>query len=224
MNPNKGQDQTMFECVVGSHIWGMDTSESDIDSSECYIINTRDFLINGKPKKDKFKSNVLDENGNRIDKQRYEISKVIELLKQSNPNMLWLVLSPIIQKEWKNSLKELRQITINNLTKKVYYGIEGMCRNNIRDFIMRGDPKSLKYKKKLNKIGRVLQFGITLLLYNKPVFEPKYVKDRNELNDLMIQLKQSFAVTTLPEKVDSKPFDDYLLKWRLRKLQVDELI
>jgi len=209
----------MFTTVTGSHMWNMNRPDSDKDISTVYIVNSEEFIRHGIPKRGKFKQS------NVVDNQIYEIGNVINLLiKDCNVNMVWAVMSPLIENEHNNCLKQLRQILMENMSKKIYYSIEGMTRNNIRDFIMKGDHQSDLYKKKLNVIGRGIQFGINMLIYKKAIFQPIHITHSSQLNDLMLQLMEAFEKTTLPLEIDPKPFEDYLYKWRVKKMEIDEII
>ena len=97
---------------------------------------------------------------------------IFHLLK-GNVNYLWCVMSPIIVSSHRSSLKELRQIVVKNLVKNCYNSIRGMAKHNIYHFIEKGDMDSLLFKKKLNVIGRTLNFGINLLTFHKASGELK---------------------------------------------------
>lgn len=226
----KGKNLPLFATVTGSQMWQMERADSDVDIYSCYIRDSRSYQIHGRTKgshnttyRKKFPHLGINEE-KEVQEQSHELERVIKYLKTGNVNFIFLVTSPLHVYEHRNSLQELRQIYIDNMSKNCYNSTLGMARNNMKDFIIHGDPQSLKYKKKLYTIGRGLQFGINLLLYKKPFYQPVYCKSKDELDTLMIKLNDAYDNSHLPNKTDPEPFDNYIVKWRLRKLQDDELI
>lgn len=228
----------LFTTIIGSHMWGMERPDSDFDYSTVYMIESENVLL-GKNIRGKQKKDGID------DITYYELLPFIENLIKMNCNYLWGVMSPIIKYEYKNALRELREITSTNLAKNAFFSINGMAKHNIYHFItgLRNkegaddtvnkrwtsksreiDPNSVIYKKKLNVIGRSLKFGINLLTWEKCLFEKVNIKTEEELYDLKNKLNEAFKNSSLPEKPDKEPFEKYLIKWRLYKLKKDELI
>lgn len=226
----KNKDLPLFATVTGSQMWKMDTPESDYDVYSAYLNDSRDFLINGAPRGSKnttyFKKfpQFGDTEKREVQEQSHELQKVIRYLIKGNLNFIFLVTSPVILYERGNSLQELRQIYIENISKSCYHSTLGMARNNMRDFILHGDKDSLLYKKKLNTIGRNLQFGINLLLYEKPFYQGMNIKSKDEIDALMIKLNDALDHSHLPEKTKPDPFEDYLIKWKFKKFKMDEYI
>ena len=136
-----------------------------------------------------------------------------------NVNFVWAVMSPIIKVDKSNFLQELRQIVTDNKSKQVFWSIQGMARNNIKKFIIDGEVGSRKYKKKLNVIGRTVQFGINYLLYGKFIFEPTDIKTKEELDTLMTRFSFLHGISQYPSKPDPEPFNRFLRKVRLYTLR-----
>jgi len=208
----------LFKTNIGSHIWKMNHKDSDEDISIVYAMNSRDFLL-GKKIKGK---QLYDVNGQDI--VYYEIENVIEQLLKGNVNYIWSVMSPIIIKEYHSALKQLRQIVSANLSKSTYNSISGIVKHNIYHFIKNGDKNSQQYQKKLNFIGRSIKFGINLLTWGKCMFQKVDIKSEKELWELKNQLDIAYKNSNLPDKPNPKPFEEYLIKFRLYKLQKDNFI
>jgi len=207
----------------------MNHKNSDIDIGTVYLMDSKDFLL-----RKKIKGKQIQDKLNNTDSVFYELSHVINNLLKMNCNFLWMLTSPLIVHEHRTTLKELRDIVSTNLAKCSYFSIDGLSRHNIYHFIngtrhdkapiKEIDKDSLIYKKKLNVIGRTLKFGINLLTWGKCMFQKVDIKTEEELWELKNKLNEAFKNSSLPEKPDPKPFEDYLVKWRLYKMKKDGLI
>ncbi len=207
----------LFRTNVGSHLWQMNHEKSDIDINVVYLMDSSDWMLGKRPKGKQIQTEEYDYT-------YYELEHVINQLLKGNCNYLWTVMSPLIKFEWKNTLRELREIVSTNLAKNCFHSINGLSKHNIYHFIEKGDAYSLKYKKKLNVIGRTLKFGINLLLWGKCMFQKTDIKSLDELYDLKNKLNDCYVKSHLPEKPDPKPFENYLIKWRIKKMKMDGLI
>lgn len=207
---------SLFTTNVGSHMWKMDHEHSDIDLTTVHIMQSYEFLL-GKTMKGRQTFNKITD----TDTTFYELGHFINNLKKGNVNFLWAVMSPIIVSDNSVCLKELRQIVATTLSKHTYYSINGLAKHNVYHFIKDVEVKDRKYYKKLNLIGRTLQFGINLLRWNKCMFEKVNIKDKYELYELQNQLNIAFENSKLPNVVNEAPFDSFLIKQRLRQLRKD---
>jgi hypothetical protein len=86
MNVKYVEDHTIFECIVGSHAYGINTQESDIDKAGVMI--TDKSYIYGLNRFDQF------QNYPNEDKTIYDFRKAIRLISDNNPNMLDLIYTP----------------------------------------------------------------------------------------------------------------------------------
>lgn len=93
MKNNKGKVE-LFTTNVGSHMWSMNTPDSDLDLFVCYLAPSKDFLL-GKTHRGGHHSIV---NGN--DRTSYELGHVVDMIAKNNFNFLTGVMSPIIIKDW----------------------------------------------------------------------------------------------------------------------------
>lgn len=209
----------LFSTNIGSHLWKMNHDDSDIDIGEVDIMDSRSFLlgikVKGKhKKKDEYNRDV----------QIQEIGHLISYLIKGNINAIWVVMSPLKVREYHGALGELREIVAKNYSKQTYHSVRGLAKHNVYHFIEHGDRESLKYKKKLGIIGRTLMFGINLLLWEKAMFNPVSIKNAEEIDELLERLSKALEQSKLPEKCNPEPFQNYLIKYRLLKLKLDNLI
>lgn len=196
---------TIFETVVGSHIWSMATQDSDTDIFRAYAEPTTAILKGTATKKSKF----IRENGKDV--SVHEVEKVVEQLLKGNMNFLIGVLSPIVMFD-SGYLRELRRITLHNLSKNCFYSIYGMAKANYKKYIECGIDTS---ERRCNKICRVLVWGINILRYGKVEFKPFHGGTPRKILELMDELQRAYNESTLPEKPDERPFREWLLKLRL---------
>lgn len=205
--------ETCFQTVVGSHMWGMDTPESDKDLFRCYIAPSEDFLL-GKRHDGGHQSH-----SEGIDVASFEIGHVIRQLKKGNLNFIQGVMSGIME-ETSGEHEELKKIVRENIAKNVYNSVHGMSYKNYKKYF---DKQSLSREdeaKKLKQIGRVIMFGVRILQGDGITFEPYNIESRYAVMDLIRILDKAYDRSKLPEKPDDKPFDDFLLKVRLSRLPV----
>jgi predicted nucleotidyltransferase len=194
------------ETNVGSHVWGMNHQNSDIDIFQVYIEPIRS-VLDGTAKK---KSYFVERGINDI--AQHEIEVVINQLLKGNINFIVGVCSPIVNKSTLH-FEMLKHITTMNLAKNCYHSINGMAVHNFKKY------KDEMTDKKYNQIIRILCFGINILQKKQTIFQA--VTDGNEeryLETLQL-LKDSYETSTLPEKPDEKIFRSFLLQVRLKQLQ-----
>lgn len=114
---------TIFLAIAGSHSYGLNTPESDIDEIGV-TIPTNSYLlgIHKFEQANKFK----DDLGNKVDKTIYDIRKAIQLITDNNPNMLSMLFYPErcirrIEPDWQKFL----DIRDSFLSKKTRYSFQG---------------------------------------------------------------------------------------------------
>jgi uncharacterized protein len=82
----------IFRCKVGSHLYGLNTPESDIDYLSVFIPNSKDLL--GLNKVEVIDNSTKNSSSNRrndkddIDDKMYSLPKFLHLLLQNNPNIV----------------------------------------------------------------------------------------------------------------------------------------
>lgn len=208
----------LFKTCIGSHMWKMNHDYSDKDVAIIYIADTRDILLG---KKIKGKQKYIEESD--MDITYYEIGHVIRYLIKGNVNFIWAVMSPIIFNEYKSTLRQLREIVATQISKNIFHSINGLAQHNIYHFIQDKEKDGIYYKK-LNVIARTLKFGINALIWGKYMFEKTSITTEDELYKLKEQLNNAYNTSTLPEKPNREMYERYLIKWRLFKMKLEELI
>ena len=204
------EHKELFVTNVGSHMWGMNRPDSDVDLFVVYQAPSTHFLI-GKAHTRSHRSM----NGN-IDKVSFELGHVINQLLKGNVNFLWGVMSPIIIKNW-DRLQTLRELTIKNLSKQLYHSVHGLGLHNYKKYIESGkNPTS----KRCTMICRSLNFGTKLLTTGKLNFDPiKPCTPTNVLHHIHA-LDLAYVTSLLPESPKyTKEMEMWLLDVRLHKLK-----
>lgn len=81
----KDQNLIIFECLSGSHAYGLQTEHSDIDIKGVFILPENQFFSLG------YVEQISDEKNDIV---YYELKRFMELLSKNNPNILELLYSP----------------------------------------------------------------------------------------------------------------------------------
>lgn len=196
----------LFTTSVGSHMWGMNHPGSDLDIFIAYISPTTDILMGVE------KTDSRHEHGEVEDKAFHEIGKVVDMVIAGNVNFLWGVLSPIVVSDPHDILKELRPLTMMNLSKKCYGSIHGLAVSNVKKYIETGKDTS---PKRCNIIGRTILFGIGLLTSGIPAFHPVKDMSLQFIQDLMKQLDDARDKSTLPD-APSQNAQSEIRHWLIR--------
>ena len=200
---------TLFETIIGSHIWQMNHEQSDTDIFRCTLADTKDILLGKEPKNEFTRFD-------KIDLQISELSTVINQLKVCNFNYLVAVHSPIVRFSNYNILEKLKDISERGISKQAYDSIHGLALQNYKKYIESGIDNS---PKRCAVINRTLMFGIKLLLYGKLEFTPVDLKSANsgKLQVLMSELDNAKTISPLPDKCPQDiayEYDEFLLRIR----------
>jgi predicted nucleotidyltransferase len=93
------QESILFQCVGGSHAYGLNSAESDIDHRGVFIADKNDFLRGAFTE---------DESNETNDNVLFEVGKFIRLLAKSNPSVVEFIAIPDdcvqVGKEWIHSI------------------------------------------------------------------------------------------------------------------------
>ncbi len=225
-------------------MWGQHHSKSDIDKFECYIFDSRSFLLGNRH--DGGHHSEVENEGIKIEKDTYEIGHVVRQLLKGNINFLWGVMSPkfdLVTTNIDPNMWELRRITRKSFSKATTHSIRGFAIHNLKHwfglivkrissidgstlFLIVGKkkqklyPDDKKYQKIINTCARTVDFGIKLL--NEGVLDfdnPRGAKKPQDIIDLLNELETAYNFSKLPEKPDLKPFEEFLLYTRLNNLR-----
>lgn len=215
------QHTPLFMTVVGSHMWGMERPDSDIDRFYCYQEPTRKILMGYRinetlPSKKEVENTGIGELP--IETSSMEIGHLVGLLIKGNVNALWNVTSPRSIYDSYGYLEELKKITLDNLSAESYMSIHGMAISQRLDIIKR--PRRISPEKAKKSCMRVLQFGITLLRDGKVEYKPvTEVPTEKELEDAFRLLEICHEETSLPTDVNTEPFREWLYNLRIRGIE-----
>jgi len=196
---------TVFKTVVGSHMWGMNHKDSDIDYFICYSVPTRDILSGVANIKSSHTKHGI------ADYAKHEVGIVVNQLLKGNVNFLWGVMSPVVEKSSKWH-RELKRIVKKNVSKNCYNSIYGLAVHNYKKYIESGRDVS---EKRCNIIARTIEFGINLLSSRKIVFRPVHSATPEMIENMLDCLYGALLDSSLPDKPNEKPFREWLLNYRL---------
>jgi len=180
---------------VGSHMWSMDTPNSDTDLFTCYVMSKKDFLT-GKTPKNKFIQ--TDEK----DIQIHEIYNVVQQLKKMNINYIWYLTSPVVLKTSVYHQK-LLEIFNNNPGKSIVYSVMGMFINNLKKY--KNPPQ-----KKMNIWKRTIYMTVEYIKSGKIHYTPEYAENMDDVMESYDILMKEYENSTMPIKPDPRPYDDFL--------------
>jgi hypothetical protein len=203
--------KTLFITNVGSHAWGMNRPDSDIDLFKVYLAPSTDFLLGMRHEGGHQNQDGIN------DVASYELGMVIKFALKNNFNFLIGILSPIVVEDWVK-LKELKELTLKNLSRECFYSIDGFYQHNyghIRDGKLREDSQ-----KKRNVVGRVLECGLRMIEGRGVEFKkPNKDHTRESLKELAEYLQDRLQLSPLPEKSEhEKEMLDWLLEIRISEL------
>ncbi len=216
--------EILFVTEVGSRMWGMEKFASDYDLFHCYQQPAREYLRTSTFEKSRPARKYTEGRDTHphlfeereIDAQYMEIGHLVNLLKKGNVNAIWAVCSPVVHQQ-SAALAELKEITLNNLSRASYASIKGMAMSELSDATKRKDVRDPQ--KSLQTCVRTLWFGHTLLtgggVYFAPVMKDVTEADCQHEFDL---LEVAYETKKVKEKPDPIPFDDFLFRIRMKEI------
>jgi len=217
IDPAIPADQLLFVTEVGSRMWGMGDLASDYDLFHCYQQPAAEYLKTGTFEKSRpARTYTIDGDDKPVDAQYMEIGHLVNLLKKGNVNALWAVCSPVVHLD-SPVLQQLKEITLDNLSRQSYHSIKGMAMSELSDVTKRKDVRDPQ--KSLKTCVRTLWFGHALLtgggIYFAPVKQDITEGDCQHEFELLDIAYNSKKVTEIP---DPKPFEDFLFMLRVTEI------
>jgi hypothetical protein len=205
--------KTLFISCVGSHMWGMQSRESDIDLVIIYIAPTRS-ILRGERIPPTVRQEIAARGGEVYDTLGWEIGHLIDQLIKGNVNAIWYVSSPLIIKP-SPIQEELSLLVKANLCRETYQSIKGMAESQIKS-----EEKPTKRPGKGYRTAlRTINFGITLLKEGRICFKPVFhTPEAGEVMERMLQLDEAYAASRLPDLPDEEAFRESLLRLRLKEM------
>ena len=200
----------LFSTLVGSHVWRMNHSKSDVDLFVCYVAPSTDFLI-GKPHNKSHSSSI-----DGVDRLSSEVGKVVNQLLKNNINYLVYVLSPRVEFTTPEH-KRLVNLTYMNLHKGCFRSINGLAFGMYKRYIkeQKGDTQKVR-----RTILRTLNFGTTLLKEGVVEFTTiTHDVEIPELDEAFKMLGFAYENSVLPdEPLHKDKMIDWLLSVRMQNL------
>jgi predicted nucleotidyltransferase len=194
-------------------MWGAETPESDIDTTIVYQTSARNILLNKLPKNKMTQRTI---HGVKHDITEIELAHFMKNLMTHNVNYIWVVMSPLGDDPF-GYKQQLQNIIKPTISKKIYKSIHGLAKHNIKHFLEH-KKYDIDYKKKLNIIARSLIFGIRILRFGTFIFEPTQFKERSTIDGLMTELDATYEKSKLPEEIDTKEYEKFMINMRLALL------
>jgi hypothetical protein len=211
--------KTVFISCTGSHMWGMNTPESDIDLVIIYIAPTRS-LLRGERILPTLRQRITAHRGEIYDTLGWEIGHLINQLIKGNVNAIWYATSSLVVKPCAIQ-EELSAIVRANLSRATYHSLRGMAESQIKsEGKPESDPKiaGKGYRTAL----RTIEFGIRLLSEGKISYSPAIGDPGAErVWEGMRRLEEAYELSPLPGRPDEEAFRDFLMRLRLEEMYED---
>ncbi|MCX6674107.1 MAG: nucleotidyltransferase domain-containing protein [Methanothrix sp.] len=204
--------KTLFISCVGSHMWGMQSPESDIDLVMIYIAPTR-AILRGESISPTVRQQITARGGEIYDTLGWEMGHLINQLIKGNVNAIWYVCSPLIIKP-SFIQEELSALVEANLCRQTYHSIKGMAESQIKS---EENPRiaGKGYKTAL----RTMNFGIKLLTEGSICFAPVlHTPGAEEVIEKLRRLEEAYVASRLPDRPDEDAFREFLLRLRMDEM------
>lgn len=208
-------ERVLFISSVGSHMWGMNRPESDIDLVVIYAASTVS-ILRGQKVPTTIRQEIAACRGEVYDTLGWEAGHLIDQLIRGNVNAIWYTTSPLIVKPSPYQ-EELAALVAANLSRSSYHSIRGMAESQIKseDSLGRLKIAGKGYRTAL----RTIKFGINLLTHARICFEPVlHTPERSEVMAAQASLDEAYLNSSLPDRPDEGAFRDFLLRLRLEIL------
>lgn len=205
---DKKQCKLTSMCLSGSHLYGFESEDSDIDIRGMFKVDTNKILGLSTPK------NVIELQLGNKDIVLFELKKEIRLALKGNCNSLehWNAKQIYCTKEYLK-LKRL----INNAWGKdgIYHSYRGMAEQNYKKFILQGRNTTKKYL----YVFRALMAGIHALQTGQ--IQPNIDKLNRyfklpEVKMLIKCKKENKEKDMIPKEIDSGELDKKIEELRTR--------
>jgi hypothetical protein len=205
--------RTLFTTCVGSHMWRMNTAESDVDLAVIYIAPTK-AILRGEHIPATTGQQMNCRHGIVYDTLGWEVGHLVSQLLKGNINAIWYTTSPIVVQP-SSYQKELHSLVKSNLCKNTYCSVAGMAESQIKE---EQKPKGTGGKGYRTAL-RTLNFGIELLTRGRLCYEPVYYTPEIEVvMDKKQQLLEAYEASSLPEMPDEEAFREFLFKLRMDEM------
>lgn len=213
--------------ISGSHLYGWESKDSDIDIRGCFVLDKTEFLGLKNPKE------VIEIKG-KEDIVLFEVKKLISLALKGNCNILEEINAPQFYKQ--ADFLKLKQLVNNAFGKNgIYNSYRGLAEFNYKRFILRGRNTIKKYLyvfrglmagiycletglikpniEELNKYFKIKEVT-KLLEIKRNGLENEPLKDLEDgvldkkINDLFDKIDRAYLKCKMPEVPTDKEIDE----------------
>ena len=227
----------LFVTVSGSHIYGFNSPDSDVDLRGCHQLPLEAIVGLKSPVETIDRESIED--GVEVDIVSHDIGKYFNLLVKNNGYVLEQIFSPLVI-SGESFLEELRPIASRCITRFHYHHYRGFFNTKLK--MLDNEPQ--KKAKSLLYAYRVLLTGIHLMNHGQvetdirklyadhsldfiPDLIAQKVEEkialpnldwdyhRQQLIDLEAKMEAAFEASSLPEHRDEQAVNDFLLRLRL---------
>lgn len=211
--PPVGDQLVLWTTIWGSQVWGMAGPASDTDTCTVFRLDhaTRTRAVLEPALLGPYRTGWHRKTG-AGDEHYYELERAVELIRKGSVTLLLGVMSPLVVSASSTAHAELRGLLEASPSRVFYRALLRDTRDSERS--MARAREHAHYLKHMRIACRNLRFGITLFTEGRYEFRPSQTDDPAEIAVLRAELVAAYASSRLPERFDSRPFDDYLSRWR----------
>lgn len=213
------REKVIYQAVIGSRAYGLDTDGSDTDRRGIYQAPT-DLVQSLYDPPQRLEDDAAQE-------CFWELKKFLVLALKANPNVLEVLYSPIVEvaEPAAEALLAIRPAFISRL---VYQTFNGYVISQFKKMMRSKQVKREPNWKRAIHVIRLLESGITILKTGELQLRTRHRDELLEIRegawpwervdrwrqDLHERLEAAFTATTLPERPDYVIVNDYLVRAR----------
>jgi uncharacterized protein len=210
----------IYDCIVGSRAYGLDTDESDTDRRGIYLPPADlHWSIRGVPEQI-----VIDENQTTY----WELQKFIRLALKANPTVLECLFTPLVEHA-SPIAQELREHRSIFLSQRVYFSYNNYVLSQFHKQSNRLEAGKTNKPKHAMHLIRLMLAGIGIMRDNRLTVRVDKHRDEllairrgemtwQEVNDWRMKLHEEFEALfneeLLPQQPDYEAANDILLRAR----------
>lgn len=219
-----GRQRDIWISLVGSHLWHMETSESDSDYFRVYQIPTASIMYGEgykgtEPQRQYI--NMATGKPVKCDETGWEIGYLINQLIKGNVNAIWGTVSPKVVVEI-GIRPELEILLKGGMSKNIAPSVTGLANANFikGKELEESDPKLSS--KKYRIAVRTLKFGINWLCGDVK-FEPVELATRKDVEDHFAIMDYTLKESHLRDKPNEVELRKWLFRLRMKDLNKEIL-
>ncbi len=213
------REYVIYQCVIGSRAYGLDTRDSDTDRRGIYQAPT-DLVLSLYDPPPQLEDDAEQE-------CFWELKKFLVLALKANPNVLEVLYSPIIEvaKPVAEALLAIRPAFLSRL---VYQTFNGYVISQFKKMVRSKEVKKEPNWKHAMHLIRLLESGITILNTAELQVRTQHREALLEIRagewawervdrwrqELHAQFDEAYTSTTLPERPDYQVVNDFLVRAR----------